>query len=59
MNNENSEKEKNSKKRENNYLAIALSLGVAFGILTDSLALGLALVVAVGCLLDIRKEKNP
>lgn len=59
MNNENSEKEKNSKKRENNYLAIALSLGVAFGILTDSLALGLALGVAVGCLLDIRKEKNP
>lgn len=43
MNNENIEKKKNDKKRENNYFAIALSLGVAYGILTDNLALGLAL----------------
>ncbi|HIV13467.1 MAG TPA: hypothetical protein IAA63_10065 [Candidatus Pullilachnospira stercoravium] len=59
MNNENSEKEKNDRKKENNYLAIALSLGVVFGILADNLALGLALGVAIGCLLDIRKEKKP
>ena len=59
MNNENIEKKKNDKKRENNYFAIALSLGVVYGILTDNLALGLALGVAIGCLLGIRKEKKP
>ena len=54
-------KDKNKKKdhNSNDYLAIGLSLGVAFRLLLDNLALGIVCGVIVGCLPNFKnKGKN-
>ena len=51
-------KDKNKKKdhSSNNYLAVGLSLGVAFGLLLDDPALGIACGVIVGCLPNFKNR---
>ncbi|MER2226109.1 MAG: glycine zipper family protein [Carnobacterium sp.] len=55
----NKEQKKHGKKTDNiPFLAIGISLGAAFGMLTDNLALGMGIGVAIGAALDSMKSKD-
>ena len=50
-------KKKKKDKNTDDYLAVGISLGVAFGLIWDNLALGLGLGVAFGLLAGRFKKK--
>ena len=50
-------KDKENKPKNNTYLALGLSLGLAFGIIFKNLAIGLSLGVAFGLLADEASKK--
>lgn len=57
--NDNKDHEKQVKKMDDiPFLALGISLGAAFGMLTDNLALGMGIGIAIGAALDGMKSKD-
>lgn len=55
----NNKRKKNGRKTDDiPFLALGISIGAAYGMLTDNLALGMGIGIAIGAALDGMKSKD-